>query len=271
MPQAQITINAVAGSDDDLPIDTLVQLNNDNIGGEVTFQWTILDQPEGAADTLSSTSIVNPTFTPRKEGTYLIELIVNLGLPSEQRDRVVAAVRHLKTRDRIPAAGEADENGASGWAKANGVNALLLRLIDMKADPGIVVGLINEALMAYGDTCVAEGTALIKTGLPGEERLAQFGFIAATAADVVRLPIAMPIAAVEGGSLSSGKLAYFRIFGLLQSVPVTGASAGDPVYVSDAINLTITPGTNTRCVGRVLRVVSAGVADVWFNGLGGEN
>ena len=64
MPQALITVNAVVGSNDDLPIDTLVTLANDNVGGETTYLWEIVDQPVGTADTLSSTSAPSVTFTP---------------------------------------------------------------------------------------------------------------------------------------------------------------------------------------------------------------
>ena len=57
MPQALIKINAVIGSDDDLPLDTLVQLDNENIGGEVTYLWEILDQPAGTPDVSSPCTI----------------------------------------------------------------------------------------------------------------------------------------------------------------------------------------------------------------------
>ena len=56
MTQALITVNAVAGSNTDLPINTLVQLNNTGNGGEITYAWSILDQPPGTADALSSTN-----------------------------------------------------------------------------------------------------------------------------------------------------------------------------------------------------------------------
>ena len=117
MPAAQISINGVPGSNADLPINTLVQLNNVGIGGEVTYAWSILDQPIGAADALSNPAIVNPTITLKKEGSYLIRLVVNAGLASEKIDTRVAAVKHLKTRLRVPAAGEKLEvDVVDGWA-----------------------------------------------------------------------------------------------------------------------------------------------------------
>src|SRR3989304_312459 len=117
MPQSLIKVNAVVGSATNLPINGPAQLDNQNGGGETTYTWSILDQPEGTIDSLSSTSIQNPTFTPKKEGSYLVRLIVNQGQPDEQRNAVVCSVRQLKTLRRIPAAGETIEaDTARGWA-----------------------------------------------------------------------------------------------------------------------------------------------------------
>src|SRR5262245_63840027 len=101
MTQALITINGSPGADIDLPIDTLVQLNNTGTGGELTYKWSIVSQPPGTLDALSATNIQNPTFTPKKEGSYLIQLIVNESLGTEKRDRTIAAVRHIKSNSRI--------------------------------------------------------------------------------------------------------------------------------------------------------------------------
>lgn len=281
MPQALITINAVAGSNTDLPINTLVQLNNTNVGGETTFAWTILDQPPGAANALSSAIIQNPTFTPTKEGSYLIELIVNAGQASESRDRVVAAVRHLKTRNRVPATGEADEVGAEGWAEGAGaahgpgtgqagVNDLLRVVVNMKADPGIVVASIGDASWAVGDIVRASGIATLKSGLPGQEDISIFAKTNATNSDITHNPLGLAIAAVDGGAMTSAKLAYVRVFGLIQAVPITGVVNGTPVFVSDTGVLDDSAGSNSRRCGRTIRVPSANVADVWFNGLGGD-
>ena len=48
MPQAAIEINAVEASDENLPIDTLVQLSNNDVGDETTYLWEIVSQPPGA-------------------------------------------------------------------------------------------------------------------------------------------------------------------------------------------------------------------------------
>lgn len=250
MPQALITINATPGSDTDLPINTLVQLNNQNIGGETTYDWTILDQPEGASDSLSSPSVQNPTFTPRKEGTYLLQLIVNQGLASEQTDQVVAAVRHLKTRDRIPAAGETSEADASdGWSKPNGVDAILKRAIDMQADPGLIVAQVNATTPAAGKCVRIVGVATIKSGLPGQEDVPLVGVAAATDADIDHSLLGVMVGAVDGGSITNGKLVFVRVMGLMNAAVSGTPGVGDQLYINDSGDISDTPGSTERAIG----------------------
>lgn len=171
MTQALITINTVPGSNDNLPITppTLVNLHNVNTGGETTFLWSILDQPPGPVDSLSSTVIQNPTFTPLKEGSYLIKLVVNFGLPDEQTDSVIAAVRQVKTLERIPAADETTQDDTSdGWATS--MNSLLRRIDQQLADTGYIVGAnASGGSLTAGDVVRVTSGVLIKVGLPGQE------------------------------------------------------------------------------------------------------
>jgi hypothetical protein len=262
MTQALVTLNAVPGSNTDLPIAVLVQLNNTGNGGEITYAWSILDQPVGTADALSSLTIQNPTFTPNKEGSYLIQLVVNASLADEQIKRVVAAVKQLKTRTRVPAAGETTEaDAADGYAADANVS---LRLLDtMRADPGIMV-----AQLGYGavvnEIVYFQGTATIKSGLPGQEFVPIVLLAAlATPTDVATAELGAVLGAVDGGALTSGKLAYIRTFGLMRNIPVTAAALGS-VYLAALGAFTMTAG---RRVGRVTVVVSANVADVMFNGI----
>ena len=269
MTQAFITINVVVGSDDDLLINTVVQLDNTNNGGEVSYLWTILDQPEGTVDALSSATIQNLVFTPNKEGTYLIRLVVNQSLASEQTNQVVASVRHLKTRNRIPAAGETTENDASdGWSKPNGVDALLKKIVDVQADSGYYVGLAGGVLVP-GDIVRPVGDGTIKTGLPGEERLVYVGGTDATTLDVLTDPLFVVINAVDGGGIVLNSIVRLRAFGLVENIPIVGVVAGDTIYVSDTGVPDRVPGTNTRTIGRATSVPSAGVAHIFFYGLGG--
>lgn len=271
MAQALIKINAVIGSDDDLPLDTLVQLDNQNVGGEVTYLWEILDQPAGAPDVLSSATIQNPTFTPKKEGTYLLRLTVNAGLPSEDVDTAIAAVRQLKTRERVPAAGETlEDNPSRGWAEDT--NTFLRTLDSFIADPGTVVG-VNKTggTLARGTVVRATSRETIKAGLPGEEDLP--GFTAAPATDAFNLDELLLIVeqGVDGSDpVSAGGLIIVRWLGRIAALPLGAGAVGDRVNVSDSADLSTTPGTNIRQVGSIMAVDGVN-RDVWFSGTQGGN
>lgn len=265
--QAQITINAVIGSDDDLPIDTLVQLDNNNLGDETTFLWEILDQPPGAVDALSSTTIQNPTFTPKKEGSYLVKLTVNLGAGDEKTDMVIAAVRQLKTRERIPAAGETIEaDTADGWATAQ--NSMLRRIDTLLTDSGKFVGSnTHGGVLTKGDVVRVTSTATIKAGLPGEEKIA--GLVKAPATLVSNIDELLSV--VEGDvdgntTVPNGELVVARFLGRTADLPITGGSVGDPVFVSDTATISLTPGTARRACGSIIDV-GVGISDVLFDGI----
>lgn len=264
MTQASISVNSIVGSSTDLPINTIVQLSNVGNGGETTYAWSILDQPPGTTDALSSSTIQNPTFTPKKEGSYLIQVIVNASLADEQTNRVVCAVKQLKTRTRIPAAGETTEvDTVDGYAAdAN----TLLRLIDtMRADPGIVVAQLGYAATAQ-QIVYFNGIATIKSTLPGQEVVPVVALASSTGpvpADAARAVLGMVVAAVDGGALSSGKLAYIRLFGLALAVSVGGSPADETeVYlgVAGAFNT-----SGTRSVGRIIDNTTPSA--IYFNGM----
>lgn len=61
-----VTLDASASSDD----------NRDAL----TFKWVMLSKPAGSSATLSSATVVKPTFTADLPGTYVASLIVNDGL-----------------------------------------------------------------------------------------------------------------------------------------------------------------------------------------------
>lgn len=266
MPQALITVNAAPGSDDDVPIDTLVQLNNTNAGGETAYAWAIVDQPPGAVDSLSATNIQNPTFTPKKEGSYLIRLIVNGS--ALYVDQVVVAVRQVKTNERVPAAGETDEVDASdGWAGATGSSSMLRRLDALLADSNVITAYANNNL-TRGQLVSLADAPTIKTGLPGEERL--------LAVDVVGSAVSggEVMFVVEGrvdGNVAAllGELVRCRAVGLYGPAALGATSIGEPVYwAADMLSLSpgVVPGGGYRMVGRVVAIDGANNW-IWFNGL----
>jgi len=264
MTQALITVNASPGSDTDLPIATVVQLNNTGNGGETTYAWSILDQPAGAADALSSGTIQNPTFTPNKEGSYLVQVVVNASLSDERTDRVVCAVRQLKTRIRVPAAGETTEADAARGHAPDANDAL--RLIDTaRADPGVIVAQLGYGAVAQ-EVVYFSGIAVIKSTLPGQETVPVVSLASSTGpvpADAATATFGMVLAAVDGGALSSGKLAYVRLFGLALAVAVGGSPADETAVflgVSGALNT-----SGSRALGRIID--NATPSAVWFKGL----
>ncbi len=265
MPQALITIGGVPGSDEDLPINIVVQLDNVNIGGEITFLWTITDQPEGAADALSSTTIQNPVFTPKKEGTYRIRLEVNKGLADEKIDTVIARILQLKTREGIPAADETTDAGSKGWKIR--LNAWLRLVDDMRADPGRGVARA-EAVLAVGNVVHATDAFTIKSGLPGAEDIVVVNKLLATSPDVLSHPLGIVEGAVDGGAIGIGSLIFVRWSGLFQGVAIAAVVDNEAIFVSDNALLDRVAGTNSRQVGFVAAVPSAGVADVFFDGTG---
>ena len=270
MPQAKIKVNGVPGSNISLPINALVQLDNLNIGGELSFTWAILDQPPGPADALSSVSVQNPFFTPKKEGTYLIRLIVNQGLLDEQEDRVVCAVQQLKTLERIPAAGETTEaDSIEGWATAS--NSYLRRIDALLGDPGIFVGVnASGGVLTRGNVLRATASSVIKSGLPGQETVPGFSKALATTLGNVDEPLVVCEGTVAGlNSVPNGALMKVRFLGRYAQNADAVAAVGDSVYVSDTGTMSLTPGTVKRKVGSAM--TAGNPYDVWFAGVGGED
>src|SRR5258708_1761337 len=83
---------ANAGTNQTLVAGTTVQLNGsgstDIDGYPLTYSWAILSTPQGSTATLSSATIVNPTFFADKGGTYVVQLIVNDGTVNSQPSTV---------------------------------------------------------------------------------------------------------------------------------------------------------------------------------------
>ena len=259
MPAAEIQINGTPGSDVALTIATLVTLSNNNVGGEVSYLWAIADQPPGAADALSATTVAAPTFTPNKEGSYRLTLVVNQGLTTEVSDSVIAAVPQLKTLERVPAAGETTEADATdGWAVA--ADGFLRRLDALLADSGLRVG-VADATLAAGDVVRVVAATVIKVGLPGEETLPRFGAADATDAQIGDYTLGVVVSKVGGGSAAADELVIVRTAGLFGGL-VGAPSVGDRVFVSDAGALALTAGTYTRGVGVVADVGATWTADL---------
>ena len=97
----QINSGTPGVSNDNLELGAVVTLTSVDTALH-SYTWAIVSQPEGPNDNIvGSGQIV--TFTPTKEGSYLVKLTVDFGDPSEDSQQLIAAVRELETGNRIPA------------------------------------------------------------------------------------------------------------------------------------------------------------------------
>ena len=267
MAQALITINGVPGSNDDLPIGTPVFLSNVDSTGEFFYFWEILDQPPGPADSIIPNNIRDTSFTPNKEGSYLIQLTVNPNSPIV--NRAIAAVRFLKTRERAPAAQEQTEvDTAKGWGDAT--NNWFARLNDSIADPGIVVG-VSASNLSYGDIVsltLLGSEAILKPGLPGEEVVTTF--VKVSGDDAIQDAVFVFIGTSAGSTTAiPGDIIRVKLFGLfLTSLPFLPAP-GAKLYLGangtfiDNFTLVNAP----RIVGRFVGQPIPGTHAIYFNGM----
>lgn len=268
MPNAAIRINGVTGSNLDLPLATLVTLTNLNTGGELSYAWEILDQPAGTADALSAASGASVTFTPNKEGTYLLKLTVNGTLVNQ----VVAACKQCASQIRIPAAQETNEASSTrGWAVTE--NEAMQFLDSLAQAPGFIYGIHDPTKGAFtvGDVVRVVNTIVtVKPGLPGETKVPLISTIP-TPADlngifgVVEAIYAEPPSALKGVGTGAQGLKV-RIWGLTMIPTINGApAAAQSVWLEDgAVNnnrVTTTRAANTGSwCGRII----GGSAGAWM-------
>lgn len=91
---------ANAGADQAiLLVGTTVQLDgsgsSDADGDPLTYQWTMLSQPDGSMAEISDTSLSNPTFVPDVYGDYVASLTVTDGAGAASEDLVTISFQNL--------------------------------------------------------------------------------------------------------------------------------------------------------------------------------
>lgn len=83
---------AVAGTKQNITLGDLVVLDGSNSidkdQDSLTYTWSVKEKPVGSKVVLSDASIVNPTFKPDLEGTYIVSLLVNDGKIDSQESTV---------------------------------------------------------------------------------------------------------------------------------------------------------------------------------------
>ena len=87
---------ANAGPDNTALVTNLVtldgSLSSDVDGDPLTYAWSITSKPALSAAVLSDATVVNPTFTADKPGSYVLQLIVNDGTVDSAPDTVTITV-----------------------------------------------------------------------------------------------------------------------------------------------------------------------------------
>ncbi|MCF6338716.1 MAG: S8 family serine peptidase [Gammaproteobacteria bacterium] len=93
---------ADAGSDQNITTLRQVQLNgsgsSDVENDPLAYAWTIDIRPEGSTANISDTTIVNPTFTPDIDGTYVLKLTVNDGVPGNSATDTITIISTPNTK-----------------------------------------------------------------------------------------------------------------------------------------------------------------------------
>lgn len=94
----------------------VVTLSLASTSGVTSYNWSLVDIPEGSAAVLSSSTAATPTFSPDVRGTYLVQCTVNDG-QAYARNAIAFTTENQALR--IPAAGETLEfDSTSGWKDA---------------------------------------------------------------------------------------------------------------------------------------------------------
>lgn len=246
MAIARIEVNAVQIDAVSVPVGVPVLLSNDDDGDETTYAWTIVDQPEGAADLLDNTTIESPQFTPLKEGTYQLRLVVDAALGTESIDTCAISVLRELDGERVPAATETIETSSvKGWGLA--LNRILNRSLDLFASGGPVIAVQTPGGFGPGEIVLVLGAVDTPSGAH-EVPVIYPPYGSETNASGL---MGVLIDGVVAGSLSAGDVALVRIFGIVPFPESGSPGLGDPVYVSDTGLPSLTPGTFPRVVGRV--------------------
>jgi hypothetical protein len=172
MPQAQIRINA-AVPPQTIDKGTLVTVTNNNVGDETSYTYTLVSKPVGSAATLAGAGDTR-TFTADLEGTYLVKLVVDSGLPSEDIDTQGCAVLWTPSGVREPAPGESTEyDGTDGWSEA--LQNLYLqvntqtrgdRYVEMASTPSVAeegsqfIGVLTSTIGAVSQVTLPEASTV---------------------------------------------------------------------------------------------------------------
>lgn len=252
----QINAGTPGVSDDNVVLGSTVTLYS--VTTAMTYDWAIVSQPAGPNDALVTPTQQSASFVATKEGSYLVRLTIDQGLPGESTQQLVAAVRELETGDRIPAIGETTENSANdGWA--NPVDAILERVTRF-TDAGVLPGVAGTSGLSVGDIVYASGVYELASGLPGARYVASWTKALASSAPTVQGVYGVLVSSVNGGIIATHDVIAVQTTGLWRGVSGS-PTVGDAVFISDLGDFALSAGTLTRQIGTVC-AVAGGLYDV---------
>lgn len=140
---------ANAGADQSVYVQQLVTLDasgsSDPDGDALSYQWSFVQQPAGSQVALVSATNVHPTFTPDREGEYLVQLVVRDGQLASAPDTVTISTRNSAPvanagADRTVSIGLPVELDGSGSSDVDG-DALTYVWQILQRPPGSAVAL----------------------------------------------------------------------------------------------------------------------------------
>jgi hypothetical protein len=79
---------AYAGPDQNVVTGSVVSLNGGGSSGAIGYSWSFTSKPAGSNAALSSSTVVNPTFTADVRGSYVLSLVVSNGALSSNADSI---------------------------------------------------------------------------------------------------------------------------------------------------------------------------------------
>jgi len=102
---------ANAGPDQTGQVETTVTLDgsasSDVDGNALAYQWSLVSAPSGSLTALTNSTMINPTLTLDKFGTYVVQLIVNDGIKDSAPDTMT-----ISTLNSPPVANAGPDNSA---------------------------------------------------------------------------------------------------------------------------------------------------------------
>jgi len=151
---------ANAGSAQSVTRGDTVTLNgsasSDANGDALTYSWSITSRPAQSTATLSSTSVVAPTFTADKAGVYVVQLIVNDGQVNSAGATVTITAAGVTTTTDLVQNGSFEQDLA-GWTQDTSIEAGAAGTCSYNADvaPGV------ETLTNTAGFAATDGTKIV--------------------------------------------------------------------------------------------------------------